>query len=50
MKIILIGLLFVLGLGFSACAKKAVEPKDDYYDRANKASKESLKGLDKDFK
>ncbi len=49
MKILLLGLLFILGVGFSACSKKA-EPKDDYYDRANKASKESLQGLDRDMK
>ncbi len=50
MKILLLGMLFILGVSFSACSEKAPEPKDDYYDRANKASKESLQGLDKDMK
>lgn len=49
MKVLLLGTLFVLGLSFSACSK-APQAQDDYYDRANKASKESLQGLDRDVR
>ena len=42
MKILLISLFVVLG--FSACATH----DDGYYDRANRASEKSLKGLERE--
>lgn len=52
MKVFLLSLLFILGFSFSACSKtpKANNTDNGYYDRANKASKESLRGLDRDIK
>ncbi len=50
MKIFLIGSFIILGMSFSACSKSVVVEKDkNYYDRANKASEKSLKGLDKEY-
>ena len=35
----------ILGTSFSACS---IHTDDNYYDRANKASEKSLRGLDKE--
>jgi len=44
MKKTFLVLTVVVGIFLSACTKQ-VPVQDDYYDRANQASKESLKGL-----
>ena len=46
MKIFLIASFIILGISFSACS---THKDDNYYDRANKASEKSLKGLDKEY-
>lgn len=46
MKILVLSLLVILGLSFIGCNKEVKEKQ--YYDRANDASKESLRGLDRD--
>ena len=46
MKIFLIASFIIFGMSFSACS---THTDDNYYDRANKASEKSLKGLDKEY-
>ena len=46
MKIFLITSFMILAFGMSACA---THTDDNYYDRANKASEKSLKGLEKEY-
>ena len=48
MKIFTFGILVILGFGLSACSGKDVYHDDGAYERANKASDDSLKGLDRD--
>ncbi len=50
MKIFTFGVLIILGLSIGACSGKDVYHDDKAYERANKASSESLRGLDKDTK
>ena len=45
MKFLIFAVFTVLGLGLSACS---THKDDNYYDRANKASEKSLKGLDRE--
>ncbi len=47
MKIFLITSFIILGMSFNACS---THQDDNYYDRANKASEKSLRGLDRDIK
>ena len=47
MKLLITAMFIILGIGFSACS---THTDDKYYDRANKASEKSLKGLDRDTK
>ena len=48
MKFLTTVAFIILGVSFSACSAKKVYQDDSYYDRANKASEKSLKGLDKE--
>ncbi len=50
MKIFTFAILVILGFGLSACSGKDVYHDDGAYERANKASDDSLKGLDRDTK
>ncbi len=50
MKIFTFALLVILGFGISACSGKDAYHDGGAYERANKASDESLRGLDKDTK
>ena len=47
MKVLLFSILLFLGFSLTACSSKKMV-SDDYYDRANKASSESQRGLDRD--
>lgn len=46
MKLLMTTAFIIFGVSFSACS---THTDDDYYDRANKASEKSLKGLDKEY-
>jgi len=46
MKLLITTALIVLGVSFSACS---AHQDDNYYDRANKASEKSLRGLEKEY-
>ena len=46
MKFLITTAFIILGVSFSACSTHS---DDNYYDRANKASEKSLKGLDKEY-
>lgn len=46
MKLLIITALIILGVSFSACS---THQDDNYYDRANKASEKSLRGLEKEY-
>lgn len=48
MKIFTFTILVILGLVLSACSGKDIYHDDGAYDRANKASSKSLRGLEKD--
>jgi len=48
MRIFILSALVILGLGLSACSGKDVYHDDGAYDRTNKASSESLRGLERD--
>ena len=51
MKIFMVIVFLLAIFGFSGCGSKGVKKSDsNYYERVNKASKESLKGLDRDTK
>jgi len=43
MKLLIVVAFTILGISFTACA---THQDDNYYDRANKASEKSLKGLE----
>ncbi len=45
MKLLITTAFIILGVSFSACS---THQDDNYYDRANKASEKSLKGLEKE--
>ena len=47
MKFLITAAFITLGISFNACA---THQDDNYYDRANKASEKSLKGLDREYK
>ena len=47
MKLLITAVFIMLGIGFNACS---THTDDNYYDRANKASEKSLRGLDRDTK
>ena len=46
MKFLITVAFIILGVSFSSCS---THQSDNYYDRANKASEKSLKGLDKEY-
>jgi len=46
MKLLITTAFMILGISFSACA---THTDDNYYDRANKASEKSLRGLEKEY-
>jgi len=50
MKVALFSFLVILGFSLNACSGKNIYHDDNAYDRANNASAESLKGLDRDAK
>lgn len=47
MKLLITVVFIMLGISFSACS---THTDDNYYERANKASEKSLRGLDRDTK
>ena len=47
MKLLITAAFMILAFGVSACS---THQDDNYYDRANKASEKSLKGLDTEYK
>ena len=45
MKLLITTAFIIIGVSFSACS---THQDNSYYDRANKASEKSLRGLDKE--
>ncbi|QSZ40999.1 hypothetical protein GJV85_02340 [Sulfurimonas aquatica] len=50
MKKFLLFLILIVAFGMSACSSKLMKNSHGSYERANDASKESIKTLDKDTK